>query len=520
MKPLAFAFTLCAGLALAQPPDFPPPGFGPPPGFPGPGGRGPGGFGPGQRSKLLDQFDKDKDGFLNAVERKAAREHLAANPRPGRGGRGGRGFGGGRGPFGGAALEPGTPGPKLKPADVKTYGNEPLYDMATLRTLFIDFEGDDWEKELADFYHTDVEVPAKLTVDGKVYKDVGVHFRGASSYMAVPETRKRSIGLTINYVHDNQRLLGYRSLNLLNSAGDPTFMRTALYHYVARQYLPAPKVNWVRVVINGESWGVYPNAQQINGDLTKEWWKGEKGSRWKVGGSPMGRGGLAYLGDDPASYKGIYDIKTKDTPEAWAHLINLTKVLNQTPADKLEKALAPILDIDGALKFLAVDKALMNADGFWARASDYTLYEDAGGKFHLIPWDANETFREPERMGRGGGGNIPDDATLDIFAGADDANKALLAKLLAVPALRARYVEYVKDIAKNWLDWNKLGPMIDRWQSLIAADVKADGRKLNSTDAFTKAVTQDRFEPGFGPTGPPSMSLRSFVEQRRAYLLK
>jgi hypothetical protein len=50
--------------------------------------------------------------------------------------------------------------------------------------------------------------------------------------------------------------------------------------------------------------------------------------------------------------------------------------------------------------------------------------------------------------------------------------------------------------------------------------VKTDGRKLNSTDAFTKAVTQDRFEPGFGPTGPPSMSLKSFVEQRRAYLLK
>jgi hypothetical protein len=297
-------------------------------------------------------------------------------------------------------------------------------------------------------------------------------------------------------------------------------MRTALFHYVARQYIPAPKVNWVRLVINGESWGIYPNAQQINGDLTKEWWKGTKDVRWKVGGSPMGRGGLAYLGDDPASYKGIYDIKTKDTPESWTALINLCKVLNQTPPAELEKALAPILDIEGALKFLALDKALMNADGFWSRASDYTLYRDAQGKFHLIPWDANETFREPERMGRGGGGNIPADATLDIFAGADDPNKALLTKLLAVPALRARYVGYVKDIAEKLLDWNKLGPLVDQWQSLIAADVKTDNRKLASTEAFTKSVTQDAFERGFGPTGPPSMSLKSFVEQRRAYLLK
>lgn len=524
MKRFGIALALFAGMVLAQPPDFPPPGFGPPPGVPGfgpPGGFGGRGFGMGQRTKVLKQFDKNGDGWLNAEERKAAREYLSTQGG-GRGPMRGRGFGR-RGGFGGGPEDSGpiTPGPKLKPSDVKTYGNEPLYDMSTLRTLFIEIQDADWEKELSDFYHTDVEVPVKLTVDGKTYADVGMHFRGQSSYMSVPEGRKHSIGLTIDYIHGDQRLLGYRSLNLLNSAGDPTFMRTALYHYVARQYIAAPKANWVRVVINGESWGVYVNTQQINGDLTSEWWKGGKGARWKVAGSPGGRGGLAYLGDNAASYKNIYDIKSKDTPESWNHLIRLCKILNQTPPAQLEKALEPILDVDGALKFLALDKAVINNDGFWTRASDYSIFEDAGGKFHMIPWDANETFREPERMGRfGGGGNVPDDATLDIFAGSEDANKALLNKLLAVPALRARYVGYTKDIAQNWLDWKKLGPLVSQWQALIAADVKADNRKLLSTDAFTKAVTQDNVGGGFGPTAAPSMSLKSFVEQRRAYLLK
>ena len=37
-------------------------------------------------------------------------------------------------------------------------------------------------KKLEDFHGTDVDVPAKLTVDGKTYPDVGVHFRGMSSY--------------------------------------------------------------------------------------------------------------------------------------------------------------------------------------------------------------------------------------------------------------------------------------------------------------------------------------------------
>ena len=53
----------------------------------------------GQRTKLLDQFDKDGDGYLNAAERKAAREYLATHPRGGGRGRGGF-FGGG-----GAASE-------------------------------------------------------------------------------------------------------------------------------------------------------------------------------------------------------------------------------------------------------------------------------------------------------------------------------------------------------------------------------------------------------------------------------
>jgi len=518
------AALFAASIALAQPPDF---------GFPGGfGGRGPGGM--GGHTKILEKFDKDEKGYLNAEERKAAREYLSSRQMggpggPGRGGRGGRrGFGpGGFGGEGGATVT-GKPGPKVSVAEAKKYGNEPLYEPTVLRTFFLEFEDADWDKELQDFYHTDVDIPAKLTVDGKVYPDVGVHYRGASSYMAVPEGGKRSLDISMHLVHDDQRLLGYRSLNLLNSNADPTFMRTALYHYVSRQYIAAPKANWVRVVINGESWGIYVNTQQINSDMAKEWYNTTKGARWKVPGSPGGRGGLAYLGDDIERYKGTYEIKSKDDPKSWKDLANLCKVLNQTAPDQLEKALAPILDVDGALKFLALDKAVINNDGFWVRASDYSIYEEPNGKFHVIPWDANETFREPEMMGGGrgrggfggpGGGRLPEDATLDPFAGADDPQKALLYRLLAVPSLRTRYLVYMRDIAENWLDWNKLEPIVAQWQGVIAAEVKADTRKIFSTDAFSKAVTVDNFEPGFGPTAPPAMSLKSFVEQRRKFLL-
>ena len=79
-------------------------------------------------------------------------------------------------------------------------------------------------------------------------------------------------------------LQGYRTLNLLNANSDPTFVRGLLYSHIARQYVPAARINYVRVVINGESWGVYLNAEQFNSDFVRDRFKDKGGARWKVPG--------------------------------------------------------------------------------------------------------------------------------------------------------------------------------------------------------------------------------------------
>ncbi len=507
--------------------------------------QGPGGMQMGER-KLVAQFDKDGDGRLNSDERRAAREFMAANPGDGRGGRGGPRPGG----RGGQGMAPAMPGIAIAPADVKP-ATTPFYDLGTMRTLFFTFEHADWEAELDAFNNTDVEVPATLVVDGKTYRDVGVHFRGASSFFMVPAASKRSLNVAIDFVHENQAVPGgYRTLNLLNSNGDPTLMRAVLYQQIARQYLQAGHANFVRVVINGENWGVYPSAQQFNKEWLRDHFSTTEGVRWTVPGSPGGRGGLEYIGDDVAPYKALYEIKSKDTPKAWADFIQMTKVLNTTPADKLEAELSPILDIDGALKFLALDVALVNSDGYWVRASDYNIYQDLKRRFHIIPHDTNETFSSggalrfvpangtpaggrprpdggggmvmlpapPGGVGQpmppmpmppggeraGGGGGV----TLDMFTGIDNPARPLLSKLLAVPALKARYASYVKDIAQRWLDWKVLGPMVAKHRALIEAEVMRDTKKLTTNEQFTNGIDAE------------TASLKAFAGQRRIFLLK
>jgi hypothetical protein len=385
---------------------FAAPMFAQPPGGGFPGGAPPGGFGGppgGATRKILKEFDKNNDGWLNAEERKPAREAAAKGGGPA----GGMGRGpGGRGPGGmGGNSEPSRKGATIKPEEVKTYTGSKLYDLNTLRTIFLEFENPDWEKELQDFHGTDVDVPATATIDGRTYPTVGVHFRGMSSYMGVPATYKRSLNLSFDMADPKQRVYGAKTLNLLNGHEDSSMMSTVLYSHIARQYIPAPKANFVRVVINGECWGVYTSVEQFDKEFLKDNYKGTKGTRWKVRGSPGGGGGLEYLGDRIDDYKRRYEMKTGDGTDekAWKALVLLCKTLNETPADKLEEALKPMLDLEEVLKFLALDNALINCDGYWIRASDYTIFLDEAGKFHLVPHDMNEAFRSPQGPGMGGG---------------------------------------------------------------------------------------------------------------------
>ncbi len=441
---------------------------------------------------LVKTFDKDGNKRLDHTERAAAREYLAAHPelrRPA------------RGP---STTRRGTPGPTLTPKDVKSFSASapPLYDPWTLRTVFLIFDHADWEQELAAFWHTDVQVAATAIVDDRTYYDVGVSFRGNNSFTSVPEGLKRSLTLSFDFVRADQQLLGYRTLQLLNSSTDPTFLRTQLYLDVARDYIPTLKSNFMRVVINGESWGVYPNQQAFNKEFLRDADASTAGAQWKSPNNSVG-GGLSYLGEDVALYRRWYEMKGTDDPAAWTALIRVCRVLNQTPPDQLEQALAPIMDVDGALRFLAIDAALINNDGYWNDGSDFNLYIDAKGRLRLTPHDANEGFRAG---GRGG-------VQLDPLTAMDDPNKALRQKLLAVPGLRARYLAYMGDIAEKWLDWNRLGPIAEDYRKLIGGDVTRDTRKLDPTEAFTTGVYGD------GTTPPGGSTLKGFADQRRAFLL-
>ncbi|HVK10248.1 MAG TPA: CotH kinase family protein, partial [Gemmataceae bacterium] len=117
--------------------------------------------------------------------------------------------------------------------------------------------------------------------------------------------------------------------------------------------------------------------------------------------------------------------------------------------------------------------------------------------------------------GGGPGGPGGSGVEIDPLYGLTDTRKPLRSKVLAVPALRAKYLANVKTIAEDALDWKRLGPVVAMYRSLIEKDVQADTRKLESFEAFQR-VTADVADPS---ARGRSIPLRAFADQRRKYLL-
>ncbi len=469
-------------------PDRDPRGPGGMPGFGG--GRG----GPRPPEKLVKQFDTDKDGKLTGAEREAALQMRG---------------GGNASLISAESLRDGVENDVQTSLASAPEGSPSLYDPQTLRTLHLRFHHEDWYEQMSAFYRTDIEVPAELIVDGKVYSDVGVHFRGTSSYFTV-RSEKKSFNIAVDYGEDGQRLYDYKTLNLLNGHVDASFLREILYNQISRDFIPAMKTNLVKLVINGENWGVYINLQQYNKDFLAEWFGTKGGVRWKIG---PGRGGaLTYAGDAPTPYQETYQLKTNNVEDPWTDLIALCKMLDETTPDaERTENLPSLLNIDQVLWQLAVSNVFMDDDGYIHKGGDYALYQDVNGRFHLIPHDNNESLRFG-REGRGGpGGGGPggwswgdlENGMVSPVAHEDNAARPLINRLLSNPEWRARYLAHVRTVVDEWLAWEVLEPIIKEYQALIDTEVQQDDKKLYGYEEFATGVPGD---------------LKRFVNLRREHL--
>ncbi|MCA8977689.1 MAG: CotH kinase family protein [Planctomycetes bacterium] len=389
-----------------------------------------------------------------------------------------------------------------------------LYDETVLRTLDLTFAQSNWYTLLGQNYGTGVDLGADLTVEGVTYPNVGVHFRGGSSYRFIGTSQKKPFGISMDAFVPGQRLLGYKTLNLNNAYLDPTFVREVLSYNVFRRYLPAGKANFVVLRVNGVNWGVYVNVQQVNKDMMREWFVDEDGARMEAdallpGAVPNGSA-LTWLGSTPSSYFNNYDLKTTTLPQPWTPLIDTCSALNNTPLATMEAALQPRFALDAALRMIAANMVLVNPDSYVSTGHNYFVFHDAyHDRVQTIPWGMNLPLGSSILAGS----TTAQRSAWNLFTNQSNSGRPLLSRSWALPALRQRYLAHVRTILTREFSWSLLQPRIAAYQNLIAAEVAADSKKLYPTAAFTANLSQD-FVAGFTTIS----GLQPLVNGRAAYL--
>jgi len=381
-------------------------------------------------------------------------------------------------------------------------GDADLYDPTVLRTVNLQFHDANWWTLLQQNYASQTNILADLTMDGVTYPNVGVRFRGNTSYTALPPgSQKASFNIEMDFVEAGQSLLGYDSLNFNNGFRDPTFCREVVYNNLVAQYIPNGRANHIVLTLNGQNWGVYINVQQYNKELLRAYFDDEDGLRIKCANNPNGPG-LTYNGPNPSGYTG-YEIKNDGgLANPYAPLIDVCNKLTNEPLATWGNIDA-VFAIDDSTWSVVWENLLTDDDSYVNKGADFMLYRNpADGRMHLNQTDANETF------------TIVNWSAVRNFTA---VNKPMLNRVLAVPELRQRYFAHYRD-AKAHLTWANLGPIFMAHKALIDQAVLNDPKKLYSYTLFQNNFTQTVTLPYGGLAGGSIVGLQQFVEQRATFL--
>jgi len=379
-----------------------------------------------------------------------------------------------------------------------------LYDTTVLRNLDFQFHDTNWWALLEQNYASQTYILADLTVENVTYPDVGVRIRGHTSYTQLPPTsQKVSLNVELDFVHPDQDLMGYGTLNLNNSFSDPTFCREVAYQNIIAQHMPAGRANHVTVSLNGANWGVYANVQQWNKDLLRDWFEDEDGLRIKIPNKPNGPG-LRYLGTNVLNYSDDYEIKDDGgLADPWGALINICNVVTNGSLSNWEVAIDEFFAIDPSIRSVVLENLYSDDDSYINKGADFVVYRDpVDGRAHIQQTDANETFRRANWS-----------ATHGFGAG----NKPFLSHVLSVPELRQRYMAHLRSVLQEF-DWAVLEPQLTAYRNLIDAAVQADPKKLYSYSQFQTNFTSSVNLGSGGPGGGVVIGIMEFVNQRQGLM--
>jgi hypothetical protein len=290
--------------------------------------------------------------------------------------------------------------------------SDTVFDASRVKTYELTIAPDDLAKLDSD-PAAEEYVPGQLSFEGETYDSISVRYKGSAGSFLAPCTAatipgfgtgakigKCSIKLAFDQLDPNGRFHGLKKVNLHSMGRDPSLMREQLVYGMFRANdVASSRTAYARVVINGQLEGLFLAVEEIDGRFTR--------ARFSEGGEGNLYKEIWPLYDDPKLYRAALESNKGDDTNV-DKMLSFAHDVIQTPAMATDW-----IDRDYTLRYLAVDRVLMNDDGalhFYCGIPEghnpgpfsnhnYFWYEErAAGRMWLIPWDLDGTLGDSPRV--------------------------------------------------------------------------------------------------------------------------
>jgi len=349
---------------------------------------------------------------------------------------------------------------------------------------------------LIDTDEDPIFVPADIYYKGKQWYRAGIRFKGNSSLQGAWQNGILKLSFKLDFDEyeddypqiDNQRFYGFKKFSLKNNYNDASGMREKVAADVFKNAgLAVSHTAFYTLYIdhgNGpEYFGLYTLVEEVDGTVLDTEFESDEGNLYKPEDGSANFVEGTFSEDD-------FEKKTNEDDADWSDIETMFAALHSntrtTDAETWRSNMEFIFDVDGFIKFLAVNGIIQNWDTYGKMPHNYYLYNNpATSQLTWIPWDNNEALQE---------GNMGGALSLD-FADLDSDEWPLIAKIYADNTYKEQYDNYLEDVIDNAFEPTKIQALYDTYSKLIESSMTSeiDGYSFlgnNKSAEFSQAVIQ------------------------------
>jgi spore coat protein CotH len=297
---------------------------------------------------------------------------------------------------------------------------------------------------------------------------VGIRFKGNSSLQTSWQQGilKLAFKLDFDEFEDdypqikNQRFYGFKKLSLKNNYDDKSFLREKVASDVFMDAgLAVSHTAFYALYVDhgdgAEYFGLYTLVEEVDDTLIETQFSSDDGNLYKPE-----EGGASF--EEGTFSEENFEKKTNEDEEDWSDILALFDALHDDTRTSDSQAwktnLEAVFDVDGFLKYLAVNGIIQNWDTYGLMPHNYYLYNNPEtSTLTWIPWDNNEALQE---------GKLGGALALD-FSNLESNSWPLIEKLYADEEYQAGYDFYLQEVIDGAFETSRIQEIYASYSALI-----------------------------------------------------